>query len=175
MKNEKLMVNHLVDKGLRSFWSIFPRKCGRTAGDWSLGLNVVALVVSLNLPWPSKFTKNLIILRLDQLESCRSFDSFDLETSLKNFFSLLVPCYKVHLQLLPLRFCGSFVLFSVAKRESFEFLDWKNQTVIWWNQCFRKDLHFFVLFFVMVELWICTVKLARAKLPAKAAGKLIRR
>ena len=45
--------------------SIFPRKCGRTAGDWSLCLNVAALVVSLNLPWLSKFTKKLIILRLD--------------------------------------------------------------------------------------------------------------
>ena len=31
------MVNHLVDKGLRSFLSIFPRKCGRTARDWSMG------------------------------------------------------------------------------------------------------------------------------------------
>ena len=56
--------------------------------------------------------------------------------------SLLVPGYKVHLQLLPLRFCGSFVLFSFAKCESFEFLGWKNQTVIRWNQCFRKDLNF---------------------------------
>ena len=65
MKNEKLMVNHLFDKGLGLFKSIFPRKCGRTAGDWSLGLNMAALVVSLNLPWPSKFTKKLIILRLD--------------------------------------------------------------------------------------------------------------
>ena len=30
------MVNHLFDKGLRSFQSIFPQKCERTAGDWSL-------------------------------------------------------------------------------------------------------------------------------------------
>ena len=59
----------------------------------------------------------------------------------------------VHLQLLPLRFCGSFVLFFIAKRESFEFLVWKNRTVIKWNHCFRKDLHF-VFSFVMVELWI---------------------
>ena len=56
-------------------------------------------------------------------------------------FSLLVPGYKVHLQLLPLRFCGSFCLFFIAKRKSFEFLGWKNQTVIRWNG-FRKDLHF---------------------------------
>ena len=83
MKNEKLMVNHLFDKRLRSFKRIFPQKCGRIAGDWSRGLNVAALVVSLNLPWPSKFTKKLIILRLDWLESCRSFDSFNTESSLK--------------------------------------------------------------------------------------------
>ena len=57
-------------------------------------------------------------------------------------FILLVLGYKVHLQLLILRFCSSFVLFSIAKRESFEFLGWKNQTVNRWNQCFRKDLHF---------------------------------
>ena len=121
---------------MRNSWSIFyltkdyeafrayflDRKCGKTAGDWSLGLNVAALVVSLNLPWPSKFTKKLIILRLDKLESCRSFHSFNLEAFLKKSFSLLLPGYKVHLQLLPLRFCDSFVLFSNAKRKSFEFL-----------------------------------------------------
>ena len=39
--------------------------------------------MSLNLPWPSKFTQKLIILRLDWLESCRSFDSFKLNASLK--------------------------------------------------------------------------------------------
>ena len=102
---------------------------------------MAAFVVSLNLPWPSKFTKKLINLRLDLLESCRSFDIFYLETSFKKII-LLVPGYKVHLQLLTLRFCGSFVLVSIAKRESFKFLGWKNQTVIRWNQCFRKDLHF---------------------------------
>ena len=63
------------------------------------------------------------------------------DISQKNF-SLLVPGYKVHRQLLPLRFCGSFVLISIAKRKSFEFLVWKNQTIIRWNPCFRKDLHF---------------------------------
>ena len=62
-------------------------------------------------------------------------------------FSLLVPGYKVHLQLLPLKFCASFVLFSIAKRERFEFLGWMNQTVIRCNQCFRKDLH--VLYFCL--------------------------
>ena len=48
--------------------------------------------------------------------------------------------------MLLLRFCGSFVLFSIAKRESFEFLGWKNQTVNRWNQCFWKDLHFSYFF-----------------------------
>ena len=57
-------------------------------------------------------------------------------------FSLIVPAYKVHLHLLPLMLCGSFVLFSIAKRESFQFLGWKSQTVIRWNQCFREDLQF---------------------------------
>ena len=57
-------------------------------------------------------------------------------------FSLFLPGYKVHLQLLPMRFCGSFVFFSNAKRESFEFLVWNNQTIIRWNPCFWKDLHF---------------------------------
>ena len=83
MKNEKFMINHLLDKGLGSFWSIFPRKCGRTAGDRSLGLKLTALVVSLNLPWPSKFTKKMIFSRLDQLESCRRLESFNLDASLK--------------------------------------------------------------------------------------------
>ena len=44
---------------------------------------MAALVVSLNLPRPNKFTKKLIILLLDLLESCRSFDSFNLDASLK--------------------------------------------------------------------------------------------
>ena len=67
-------------------------------------------------------------------------------------FSLLVPGYKVHLQLLPLRFCGSFVLFSIANRESFEFLGWKNQV----KPMSSEGPSFFVFFFVMVELWICS-------------------
>ena len=61
-------------------------------------------------------------------------------------FSFFLPGYNVHLQLLPLRFCRSFVLFSDAKRESFEFLVWIIQTVSRWNPCFRKNLHFFVFF-----------------------------
>ena len=32
MKNEKLTVNPFFDKGLGGYKSIFPRKCGRTAG-----------------------------------------------------------------------------------------------------------------------------------------------
>ena len=43
---------------------------------------MAALVKSLNLPWPSKCTKKLILL-LGLLESCRSFDSFNLDASLK--------------------------------------------------------------------------------------------
>ena len=74
--------------------------------------------------------------------------------ALSKKFSLFLPSYKVHLQLLLLTFCGSFVLFSYAKRESFEFLAWIIQTVITWNPCFRKELHF-LFFFVMVELVIC--------------------
>ena len=31
MKNEKIKVYHLFDKGLGGFKSIFPQKCGRTA------------------------------------------------------------------------------------------------------------------------------------------------
>ena len=65
---------------------------GELCQDWSPGLNVAALVVSLKLPWPSKFTKKLIILRFDQYESCRSFDSFNLKASLKKnlVYSFLV-------------------------------------------------------------------------------------
>ena len=40
----------------------------------------------------------------------------------QNSFSLFLPGYKVHLQLLLLEFCGSYVLFFNAKRASFEFL-----------------------------------------------------
>ena len=58
MKNEKLMDNRFFDKRLGGFQSIFPRKYGRYAGDWSLGLNVAELVVSLNLPRPNMFVKN---------------------------------------------------------------------------------------------------------------------
>ena len=83
MKNEKFMVNYFFDEGLRGFQSIFPRKCGRTVGICSPGLNVAVLVVSLNLPRSNKFRKKLIILRLDSLESCRSFDNFNLQASLK--------------------------------------------------------------------------------------------
>ena len=80
---------------MRNSWSIiyltkdyeafraFFLESGKTAGDWSVGLNVAALVVSLNLPWPSKFIKKVIILRLNYLESCRSFDSFNPDASLK--------------------------------------------------------------------------------------------
>ena len=40
------------------------------------------------------------------------------------------PGYKVHLQLLPLGFSGSFIMFSTAKRETFEF----------WSQIFKRLL-----------------------------------
>ena len=105
--------------------------------------------MSLNLPWHSRLTKKLIILRHESLESCRNFDNFNLEASQKNS-SFFLPGYKVHLQLLPMRLCGSFVLFSNAKRESFEFLVRISQTVIRWNPCFWKDIHF--LYFSL-EWW----------------------
>ena len=85
----------------------------------------------------------------------QQFWQFSPEDLSQKIFSLLVPGYKVHLQLLLLRFCGSFVLFSIAKRESFVFLGGMSRTVIMWNQCFRKDLHFLFLF-VVVDLWICS-------------------
>ena len=75
----------------------------------------------IELTMTKQVYKKMIILRLDRLESCRIFDNFNLETSLKKI-SLLVPGYKVHLQLLPLSFCGSFVLSSFAKHENFDLL-----------------------------------------------------
>ena len=146
MKNEKLMVNHLIDKRLRSFYSIFPRKCGRTAEDWSLGLNVEALVVSLNLPWPSKFTKKNWSFYDSTSWSLAEILTVLTWRPLSKNFSLFLLSYKVHLHLLPSRFSGSFVLFSNAKREGFEFLVWTFQTVNRLNPCFRKDLDFLYFF-----------------------------
>ena len=64
MKNEKLMVNKIfLTKDYEAFRAYFLQSMGELQKDWSPGLNVAALVVSLNLPWPSKFTEKLIIIR----------------------------------------------------------------------------------------------------------------
>ena len=67
-----------LTKDYEAFRAYFLESVGELQGS-----GVWALVVSLNLPWPSKFTKILIILRLDSMESCRSFETFNLEASLK--------------------------------------------------------------------------------------------
>ena len=48
--NQKLMVNQKkIDKVLRSLQSNISWKCGETDGAWLLGLNVVAMLVSVNM------------------------------------------------------------------------------------------------------------------------------
>ena len=51
MKNQKLMVNQkkLSTKGCEAFRAIFPGKSGETDGAWPLGLNVVAMLLSVNM------------------------------------------------------------------------------------------------------------------------------
>ena len=36
-------------KGCEAFIAIFPGKCGETDGAWPLGLNLVAMLVSVNM------------------------------------------------------------------------------------------------------------------------------
>ena len=60
MKNQKVtVIQFFFDKGLRSFQSIFPRKCGESDGAWNWGLNVVALLESVNMSWLAKTTQKL--------------------------------------------------------------------------------------------------------------------
>ena len=100
-------------------WSIIARKYGKAAGEWNLGRSVVALLVSLKLP--NKCTKNLIISRLISWSLAEVVTVLPKGLSQNNLLFLL-PLYKIHLQLLLLGFCGSFVMFSNGKRENFEFL-----------------------------------------------------
>ena len=71
------------------------------------------------------------ILRVNQFFSTKDYEALEhiFSKVWGNFrwldnFSLFLPGYKVHLQLLPLGSCGSFVLFSSAKSEIFRFLVW---------------------------------------------------
>ena len=65
MKIEKLMVDHFFDKGLGSFKSIFPRKCGRTLPGLESGPERGGIVSVIKLAMAKQVYKKLIILRLD--------------------------------------------------------------------------------------------------------------
>ena len=50
MKNQKLKVTQKnLTTGCEAFRAIFPGKCGKTDGTWLLGLNLVAILMSVNM------------------------------------------------------------------------------------------------------------------------------
>ena len=120
-----------------------------TAGDWSPGQNVAALVVSLNLPWPSKLTKKMIILQLDQMESCRSFDSFELNTSLK---IILVYFFLDIRSISSCCFCGLVVLLFCSLMPKVKFLSFGLKSLngyLLQPMFFEGTSHFVVLIFLV--------------------------
>ena len=92
-----------LTKVCKAFKAIFPRKCGETDKAWKLGLNVVAMLVSANMSWPSRITHKLNMLRFEFLvRVLQKFRQFQYENVVKEFFFtfFLNPGYNFFLNFL---------------------------------------------------------------------------
>ena len=91
-------------KSCEALRAISPRKCGETDKTWLLGLNVVAMLVSVNMSWPNKVTKKVEIVKVwffgSNLQKTRQFQSENVVSVLFVFFysqdtSFFCICYSL--------------------------------------------------------------------------------
>ena len=122
MKNEKLKVKQLFWQRIRwlpehissKVWENCKRLESRL--EWGASGSVIELV---KLKQIFKNVDHFTTWRVGVLQKFWQFQPKGLS---QNNFRIILPVYKVHLQFLPLAFCGSFVLLSNSKLGNLEFL-----------------------------------------------------